>query len=307
MFRPATVALLTALALMGVAPPASPEAPPVAQATLLPANARIVFSHEGDIWIAHPSGSQRTRLTRTAAFESSPSISRTGRYVAFRRGLDGVLLDRATNRQRSLGRGLGFDFSPTSDRLAFSVYENGRHRLVSMNVDGSGRRYWYTYPGTGIINLNPRWSGDGRALYYYGSKGARMCRVDRGGYDDLYYAYRLFRVTETGATSQAAGSDAYQIFGGQMTGGVLAYVRDLLPAANAAGYCRSEPGAPYEVVIAGRVVRATNWPMPPSVSVRGDVAFTAGNGAVFIDPAGSAGPQWAFAGTEPDWGVAYAP
>lgn len=309
------LASLLALGGLVIAGLSGGAAGPSAAATTWGPDVRLVYENGGDIWIAHPGGSSKTNLTSTPEVrEMSPALSRDGRYVTYSRYYDSAyrmleawVYDAVTGKHSVLASpATRADLSPTEDRVAYHQYEGpGAFTLKSLAVDGTGARTWLSGPG---IVLGPQWSADGRSLVYYGeADGARMCRVDRGGYDDEYHAYRLLEVDQSGDVSELAGDDRHQVLGGHEGGGVLAYVRMALPASTPAGYCESEPADAYELVVDGTVAGPAG-PFSPSVNAHGDVAYTSAGSTgskVMVDPAGAAGPQELFAGRSPDWGVAY--
>ncbi len=272
------------------------------------ADVRVVFTQGNDIWIAHPSGSDKVNLTNSTANEADPTLSRDGRYVAYKIFPATWVYDFATNTHTELAAasgGSGPDFSPTSDALAFSRYSAGIFDLFSVNVDGTGLKNWTNDVDVdGHLNLLPQWSADGQSLLYARAHGVRMCREDMNGFDNLHYASRLHRISPAGATSEVAGNDDVGIIGGHEGGGTLAYVRTGIPTTGANGYCSTPPSEDYELVVNGVVVGPA-WGIPPSVSPAGDVAYS-NAGKVMIDPQGGEPAALAFDGSSPDWGVAYA-
>lgn len=294
-----TLAMLASMALVALGPPQ-------ANAATWGADVRLVFSRGGDIWIAHPDGSHLTNLTNSAATETSPTLSRTGRYVAYTVAAGSTVTiwvyDAQTGKHSSLVQGVAPDFSPTDDVVAFHRYEAGdpgTFNIYSINLDGTGLKNWVT--GTDI-SLSPQWASDGQSLLYSGSEGARSCRVDMGGYDDIHYAYRLRRVSAGGARSVAAGDDTIRISGGQEAGGVLAYTKVPLPPTAGSGYCASTPPTDYHVVVNGAEGGSAQTGTV-SVSAGGDVAYADTGGQIVVDPAGAEGAATLFEGSGPDWGV----
>ncbi|MET1060711.1 MAG: hypothetical protein ABWX84_14020, partial [Nocardioides sp.] len=281
--------------------------PPTASAATWTAEVRVVFAQGGDIWIAHPSGSDMVNLTNSTASEADPTLSHDGRYVAYKIYPATWVYDFKTNTHTELGAGSfgsAPDFSPTSDVLAFSRSSGGPVDLFSVNVDGTGLKNWTNdTAGEDHRSLVPQWSADGQSLLYVRTHGVRICREDMGGFDELNHASRLYRVTAAGVMSQVAGNDDVGIVGGHEGGGTLAYVQTQLPPTGADGYCTSTPTNEYEVVVDGSVVGPASS-LPPSVNAAGDVAYS-NAGQVIIDPAGAEAATVAFDGSSPDWGIAY--
>jgi hypothetical protein len=276
-------------------------------------NVRLVYAHQCDIFLAHPSGTARVNLTADVAdCAGRPSLSRTGRYVAYTRysgtGLPAAWLhDIATHEHRQL-TALGAsapDFSPTSDTITFGRYLDQKFDLFTVEVDGTGVRNWTNDPGgEDHYNLAPRWSADGESLLYQRAQDTRMCREDMGGYHDLYYTHRLYRIDRAGQLTQLAGSDEYSIVGGHDGGGRLAYVRTPIPPTDEFGMCAQTPVDAFELVVDETVIGPAT-PYSASVSDTGDVAYSNGSGNVLVVPAGTTAPQVLFPGSSPDWGPAY--
>lgn len=152
------------------------------------------YAHDTDLWVMDADGSNKTRLTTTAAAEFWPSWSPDGRHIAYVVVADGVqgeqdiwVMDSdGTNRQDlGLCNGEGkcgeLAWSPDGRRVAYvkgqSLYvadlaTGTREPLVFVGVkspsgpDGSG--------GTG-----PTWSPDGGSLAY--NCGNRLCLVSANG------------------------------------------------------------------------------------------------------------------------------
>src|SRR5690606_39005668 len=94
-------------------------------------DARIVLSRDCGVWIARPDGSDAVNLTAGAdACVILPSLSRTGRYVAYQigagSGSEVWVHDRESGTSAPLPGLIGggmVDFSPTSDTLAFARFD----------------------------------------------------------------------------------------------------------------------------------------------------------------------------------------
>lgn len=116
--------------------------------------------------------------------EFAPVYSPDGRFVAYRRREAGeqlMLADAEGGRETAIARGVRFgefSFSPDSRWIAYAKLDelgNWDVHLVSLF---SGETYNATeHPGT---DLDPRWSADGRMLYF---------RSDRAGSMDLWGIY----------------------------------------------------------------------------------------------------------------------
>ncbi len=280
--------------------------PPGASAATWGADVRLVFTRANDIWIAHPDGSHLANLTNSAAIEMFPTLSRTGRYVAYQTisGTTSTIMvyDAQTDSTTSLVAGAQPDFSPVADTIAFNRYESGSpgtFNIYSINVDGSGLKNWVT--GTDP-SITPTWAPDGQSVLYVGAEGTRSCRVDMGGYDDIYYAYRLRRVTAGGSRSVEAGDDTIALGSGQEGGGTLAYTFRPLPPGGPGGYCEATPTEVFSLVVNGAVIGPA-WATTVSVSPSGDVAY-ANAGKVLVKPVGE-GAAVLFDGSDPDWGSAF--
>lgn len=290
-------ALMSSTALVALAPPQ-------ASAATWGPEVRLVFSNAGDIWIAHPSGSDLANLTNSAATEVAPTLSRTGRYVAYTVLSGGQptvnVYDAQTGTHTTLVEGTAPDFSPVADVVAFIRFEPGSpgFYISSINVDGSGLKNWVA--GTDV-SLSPEWAPDGQSLLYTGSEGTPSCNEDMGGYYDIYHSYRLRRVTADGTRSVAAGEDTIAIGGGHEGGTTLAYTKRDLPPTGPDGFCVTTPSADYRLVVNGADAGPSDA-YSVSVSATGDVAF-ANAGKVLVDPSGPEGPQVLFAGAQPDWGA----
>ena len=150
----------------------------------------VVFTSErngsADIYRVHLDGSGLERLTDDPAFDDQAVLSPDGKALAFvsSRGTGRAhiwLLDLASRRARLLTPNAGSDFRPawspdgewlafTSDRDSNTGHLPGRwERLQSLGVyvihpDGSGLRR--VTRGRGVAG-SPRWSLDGRRIYYY--------------------------------------------------------------------------------------------------------------------------------------------
>lgn len=265
---------------------------------------RIVFGTGCDIWIAPLSGDSPENLTRSAVCETAPTISRTGRYVAWSvLGPGGGIsvLDRTTGALTNFA-GTNPDFSPVSDEIAFVASEAGMTDIFTAAPDGTARRKLTTdvdAPASG--NWRPRWSDTGTEILFSRGVGAPFCRVDRGGYDDIFASYRLASVTLAGAVTEVLAEPLTAFWSGQRGGGVLAYVRQALEPAGPGGYCVTEPVADSELVVDGVVRERAVGISRVSVAHDGDVVYAAGGNIRYIPAGGQV--RTLFPGTEPDIAV----
>ena len=244
-------ALISSMALVVLAPPH-------ASAATWGPDVRLVFSRAGDIWIAHPDGSHLANLTNSpTTVEMAPTLSRTGRYVAYQT-ISGVqatinVYDAQTGTHTALITGAQPDFSPVADVIAFNRYESGTFGIYSVNLDGTDLKTWVAGPDASV---SPQWAPDGQSLLYIGTEGTRSCNVDMGGYYDVYYASRLRRVSVGGGKSVVAGDDTVAIGPGQEGGGSLAYLSKELPPTDSQGFCVTTPSAQFSLVVDGVAVAA---------------------------------------------------
>ena len=140
-------ALMSSTALVALAPPQ-------ASAATWGPDVRLVFSNAGDIWIAHPDGSHLANLTNSPASEMAPTLSHTGRYVAYQ-AISGVqstvnVYDTQTGTHTALIAGAQPDFSPAADVIAFNRYESGTFGIYSVNLDGTDLKTWVSGPDASV-------------------------------------------------------------------------------------------------------------------------------------------------------------
>lgn len=272
---------------------------------------RLVFTRECDVWIARPDGSDATNLTADIDLCAiQPSISRTGRYVAYGIGVGSGsevwIHDRETGTSAPLAAAVGggqVSFSPTTDAFAFSRFDldTVSSNIFSIEVDGTGLKQWTFDTSEGDSNFEPAWSPDGSSILHSNNHGSWHCRVDQGGYYDLRVAYRLARATGDGTVVEVEGSDAFSIWGAAEGGGVLAYVRQPMPPGPDGGICAHEvlPGT-AELVVDGAVVDQ-GLIGDVTVTASGEVAYARGDEVVVR---AADGAQIAvFPGGSPSWGV----
>jgi TolB protein len=96
--------------------------------------ADVAGTKDSDIYTANPDGSDLRQVTRGAGRNSTPSISRDGKRIAF-----------------------------------VSTRDGGKHQIYIANLDGTGLRRLTTDATIGYYN--PQWSPDGKRIVYYTEKG----------------------------------------------------------------------------------------------------------------------------------------
>jgi serine/threonine protein kinase/Tol biopolymer transport system component len=131
----------------------------------------------------------------------STSTSPDGRYLSFHAAGELFILDlRGGSEPVELASNLASDrgthFSPGSDLLAYTSEELSTSDVYALPLPANGKRHRLTVGGGG----NPKWSNDGRSLYYKMNSSLYRVAVNangsRGGeperiMDDLYGAYDL--------------------------------------------------------------------------------------------------------------------
>lgn len=110
------------------------------------AKGRIAFSCEvpgtkdSDIYTVNPDGSGLRQLTKASKRNSTPSISKDGKRIAF-----------------------------------ISTRDGGKYQIYTMNADGSN--VTRVTKDDGIAFFNPQWSPDGKRLVYYAEKGDQRDQI----------------------------------------------------------------------------------------------------------------------------------
>lgn len=147
------------LALAGGAAAAEPAAPQVM-------TEKIVFDHNGHIYIMNPDGSNQIRLTTDPANEQQPVWSPDGTRIAFAKEVfyslqifvmnaDGSGATQLTNE----GHNYAPAWSPDGAQIAFSRYGQG---IFVMNADGTNVRQLTT----GTDDWGPDWSPNGNLIAF---------------------------------------------------------------------------------------------------------------------------------------------
>jgi TolB protein len=148
-----------------------------------PNGRRFVYANRA-IWIANIDGTRRRRLTRGSDYDSAPTWSPNGKYIAFTRskGADQIEIMRADGRGlHAIGRGSNPSWSPNSRRLAFQV-EPGRAAIATADIRGRSRR---TLVSNRVCELTaPAWSPRGTIAFTSNCGGnSRIEAVDSSGRD----------------------------------------------------------------------------------------------------------------------------
>ena len=133
-----------------------------------------------------------TRLTNTAAIDTSPSYSPDGSQIVFesdrggRQQLYVMGADGSNQRRVSFGDGSYSTpvWSPRGDLIAFTKQSGGKFSIGVMRTDGSGERILTT----GFHNEGPTWSPNGRVLMFFrqpaGAGGPQIYSIDLTGYNE---------------------------------------------------------------------------------------------------------------------------
>ncbi len=129
-----------------------------------------------NLWWFGLDGSPPRALTVGSGDDLDPSLSADGRALVYATARDVnvvSLRDPRTGRDRELQvrRSSVLDrptLSPNGDRVAFySGHRPGAMRLYTIGADGAGFRQAVEPSVAGADQIHPRWSVDGRTLYYY--------------------------------------------------------------------------------------------------------------------------------------------
>lgn len=185
---PALVAMLVLPACLGSPSPSDPRSSAAGPApapdrtpreivSLDPTrlDGRVVFAHEGDVWVMDADGTGRTRLTNDPGEDFDPVWSPDGRRVAFRSHRDGneevYVMNADGSEQRNLSRSPTSDYSPAwspdGTRIAFATDrdpDSGGNDIYVVDASGRGKPARVTTGGG--IDEYPSWSPDGARLAF---------------------------------------------------------------------------------------------------------------------------------------------
>src|SRR6185312_6810288 len=142
----------------------------------------VTDANGSDVWVVDLGSGAQTRMTY-GGMNVSPAWSADGRIAVTVMGANGIpagrtavgILDPAANAPRLLTDG-PFDesaavFSPDGQWLALESDESGRTEIVVRDPRNNGRRVAISQDG----GSHPRWSADGRAIYF--EAGRRLMRA----------------------------------------------------------------------------------------------------------------------------------
>ena len=130
-----------------------------------------------------------TRLTSSAAIDTSPSYSPDGTQIVFTSDRGGraqiyVMGSDGSNQRRiSFGDGSYSTpvWSPRGDLIAFTKQSGGQFAIGVMRTDGSGERIL----STGYLQEGPTWAPNGRVIMFFreaaGSGGPSLHSIDLTG------------------------------------------------------------------------------------------------------------------------------
>jgi len=130
-----------------------------------------------------------TRLTSTAAIDTSPSFSPDGSQIVFESDRGGKQQIYAMNADGSNQRRISFGdgsysqpaWSPRGDYIAFTKQRAGGFAIGIMKPDGSGERILTE----GFHNESPTWAPNGQYILFFrdpgGQAGGKLYMVDITG------------------------------------------------------------------------------------------------------------------------------
>jgi Tol biopolymer transport system component len=129
------------------------------------------FQHSsGDIYVMHPDGSDKRRLTTDPAYDDIPMFSPDGKQIAFVSNRTGSLqiwvmnADGSNQHQLTSSSGTNYfpSWSPDGSRIAFRSDRDGNPEIYSMRSDGSDVKRLTNDPS---IDFSPNWGLDGQILF----------------------------------------------------------------------------------------------------------------------------------------------
>jgi len=151
-----------------------------------PDGSKIVYSSNGDIFVAKANGKGGANITGTRAIEVSPTWSPDGTKIAFVSDRSGspqvyVMNPNGTNVRKISSGSYNTDPSwsrnSSVNKIAYVRVEGGEANIFTVNPDGSDeqRLTW-----SSRRNENPSWSPDGHYIAF---------SSNRGGSSDIYIMY----------------------------------------------------------------------------------------------------------------------
>ena len=167
--NPATSTPPAEASTLATGPTSSPTRAPVLVSAL---TGKIVYSHEGDIYVMNADGSEITRLTTDPAMDFDPAWSPDGTQIAFRSHRDGneevYLMNADGSDQQNLSNAPGGDYSPAwspdGQWIAFMSDRAGNANVWVIRPNGSDARQVTELPG---ISEYPTWSPDSSRIAFH--------------------------------------------------------------------------------------------------------------------------------------------
>jgi Tol biopolymer transport system component/DNA-binding winged helix-turn-helix (wHTH) protein len=154
----------------------------------------IFWSRHGgsqSLWAVPASGGEPRPLTSGAGDDDHPAISPDGGTIVFTNTRNRYVLtalDPASGAERALLDRHQLTWvpqvSPDGSRIAFFHPAGAHFHVFTVGIDGEGLRQVTRGEG---INIQPRWSSDGRSLFYYQQhpENAYLRIPSRGGEPEL--------------------------------------------------------------------------------------------------------------------------
>jgi TolB protein len=134
-----------------------------------------------------------TRLTDSAAIETSPCYSPDGRQIVFESDRGGSQQLYVMNADGSAAKRITFGegsystpvWSPRGDLIAFTKRHQGQFMIGVIKPDGSGERILVS----GFHNEGPTWAPNGRVIMFFrdtpgANGGPQLWTIDLTGYNE---------------------------------------------------------------------------------------------------------------------------